>query len=117
TLTLADIITRSPAMDRVIALCGRAARSPIPVLIEGEGGVGKELVARVIQGMGDRAGRPFVAINCGTIPPNLIEATLFGHNKGAFPGAMDDQPGKFVEAHGGTLFLDEVGELSLETQS
>jgi DNA-binding NtrC family response regulator len=117
TLSLADIVTRSPAMDRVIALCGRAAKSPIPVLIEGESGVGKELVARVIQGMGDRAGRPFITVNCGAISAGQIEATLFGHKKGAIPGATDDQPGKFVEAHGGTLFLDEVGELSLDTQS
>ena len=72
--------------------------------------------ARVIQGMGDRAGRPFVTVNCGAIPAGEIEATLFGHKKGAFPGATADQPGKFAEAHGGTLFLDEVGELSLDTQ-
>ena len=116
TLALSDIITRSPSMDRVITLCGKAARSTIPVLIEGETGVGKELIARVIQGMGDRAGKAFVTVNCGAIPANLIESTLFGHKRGAFTGAIADQPGKFSEAHGGTLFLDEVGELSLETQ-
>ena len=116
TLALSDIITRSATMDRVITLCGKAARSTIPVLIEGETGVGKELIARVIQGTGDRAGRPFVTVNCGAIPANLIESTLFGHKRGAFTGAIADQPGKFAEAHGGTIFLDEVGELSLETQ-
>jgi DNA-binding NtrC family response regulator len=103
-------------MDRVIALCGKAAKSPIPVLIEGETGVGKELVARVIQGSGDRAGRPFVTVNCGAIPPNLIESTLFGHRKGAFTGAVGDHTGKFLEAHGGTIFLDEVGELPMDVQ-
>ena len=105
-LGVTDLVTRSPAMDRVIALCGKAAKSPIPVLIEGETGVGKELVARVIQGSGDRAGRPFVAVNCGAIPPNLVESTLFGHRKGAFTGAVADHAGKFLEANGGTIFLD-----------
>jgi len=116
TLGLSDIITTSSAMDRVIALCGKAARSPIPVLIEGETGVGKELIARVIQGTGDRAGKPFVTVNCGAIPSNLVESILFGHKKGAFTGAVSDHVGKFSEAHGGTLFLDEVGELPLDTQ-
>ena len=91
-------------------------QGPIPVLVEGETGVGKELVARAIQGMGDRAGKPFVTVNCGAIPLNLVESTLFGHKKGAFTGATSDQPGKFTEAHGGTLFLDEIGELPLDTQ-
>ncbi|HHY49436.1 MAG TPA: sigma-54-dependent Fis family transcriptional regulator [Alphaproteobacteria bacterium] len=116
TLTIGDIIAHSPAMDRVKLLVQKAARSSIPVLIEGETGVGKELVARAIQGMGERAGRPFVTVNCGAIPAGLVESTLFGHRKGAFTGAVADQPGKFVEAHGGTLFLDEVGELPPETQ-
>jgi DNA-binding NtrC family response regulator len=116
TFTLADIITRAPAMDRVKTLIQKAAKSPIPVLVEGESGAGKELVARAIQGMGDRAGKPFVTVNCGAIPTNLVESTLFGHKKGAFTGAIADQPGKFAEAHGGTLFLDEVGELPLNTQ-
>jgi DNA-binding NtrC family response regulator len=103
-------------MDRVLALCTKAARSNIPVLVEGETGVGKELIARVIQGTGDRAGKPFVTVNCGAIPANLVESTLFGHKKGAFTGAVADHRGKFAEAHGGTLFLDEVGELPLDTQ-
>lgn len=116
TLSLSDIVTRSPAMDRVLSLVAKAAKSQIPVLIEGETGVGKELVARVIQGSSDRSGRPFVTVNCGAIPANLVESTLFGHKKGAFTGAVSDHAGKFQEAHGGTLFLDEVGELPLETQ-
>src|SRR5690606_18657575 len=106
----------APAMARVLSLCAKAAKSSIPVLIEGETGVGKELIARIIQGTGERAGKPFVAVNCGAIPPNLVESVLFGHKKGAFTGAHSDQPGKFAEANGGTLFLDEVGELPLETQ-
>ncbi|OAM76826.1 sigma-54-dependent transcriptional regulator [Devosia elaeis] len=116
TLGRADMIASAPAMARVLALSAKAAKSPIPVLIEGETGTGKELVARIIQGTGDRAGKPFVAVNCGAIPPNLVESVLFGHKKGAFTGAHADQAGKFAEAHGGTLFLDEVGELPLDTQ-
>jgi DNA-binding NtrC family response regulator len=116
TLSVADIITRSPEMDRLLALCARAARSPIPVMIDGETGTGKELVARVIQGSGDRAGKPFVTVNCGVIPANLLESTLFGHRKGAFAGATADREGKFAEAHGGTIFLDGIGELPPETQ-
>jgi DNA-binding NtrC family response regulator len=115
-MTVSDLVTKSPAMDRVISLCGKAARSPIPVLVEGETGVGKELVARVIQGTGDRAGRPFVTVNCGAIPPNLVESILFGHRKGAFTGAVSDHAGKFLEANGGTIFLDEVGELPMDVQ-
>ena len=117
TFNVADIVTRAPVMERVRMLVGRAAKSTIPVLIEGETGVGKELVARAIQGMGDRAGKPFVTVNCAAIPLNLVESVLFGHRKGAFTGAVADQPGKFAEANGGTLFLDEIGELPLETQA
>jgi DNA-binding NtrC family response regulator len=116
TLAISDIITRAPSMDRVLALCAKAAKSTIPVLVEGETGAGKELIARVIQGAGDRAGRPFITVNCGAIPANLVESTLFGHKKGSFTGAIADHAGKFAEAHGGTIFLDEVGELSLDTQ-
>ena len=116
TLGLSDIITRSPAMDRVTSLSIKAAKTPIPVLVEGETGVGKELIARVIQGTSDRAGKPFVTVNCGAIPANLVESILFGHKKGAFTGAVSDHAGKFAEAHGGTIFLDEVGELPLDTQ-
>src|SRR6202048_2389844 len=111
TLTFKDIITRSPRMQAVLKTAEKAAASAIPVLIEGESGVGKELIARAIHGSGERRARPFVAVNCGAIPDNLVESMLFGHEKGAFPGATDRHVGKFVEASGGTLFLDEIGEL------
>jgi DNA-binding NtrC family response regulator len=116
TLTFRDIITKSPAMEQVIRLGERAAASQIPILIEGESGVGKELIARAIQGAGDRRSKPFVTVNCGAIPDNLVESILFGHEKGAFTGAADKHVGRFREADGGTLFLDEVGELPPEVQ-
>ena len=100
----------------MITLGRRAAASNIPVLIEGESGVGKELIARAIQGESDRKAAPFVVVNCGAIPENLVESILFGHEKGAFTGAVDKRIGKFQEADGGTLFLDEVGELPLDAQ-
>jgi DNA-binding NtrC family response regulator len=115
-LTFKDLISRSAAMERAIRLGERAAKSSIPVLLEGESGVGKEVVARCIQGSGDRRGKPFVTVNCGAIPGNLVESILFGHEKGSFTGATERHVGKFVEANGGTLFLDEVGELPLDAQ-
>src|SRR6188508_932763 len=111
TLTFRDIITRNARMQNVLRIAEKAAASLIPVLIEGESGVGKELIARAIHGSGERRARAFVAVNCGAIPENLVESTLFGHEKGAFTGATEKHTGKFVEASGGTLFLDEVGEL------
>jgi DNA-binding NtrC family response regulator len=111
TLTIADVITRSAAMQPVLRTAEKAAASVIPVLIEGDSGVGKELLARAIHGSGERRAKPFVAVNCGALPENLIESILFGHEKGAFTGATDKHNGKFVEADGGTLFLDEVAEL------
>ncbi len=116
TLTFEDLATTSPSMERVIRLGRRAAASNIPILIEGESGVGKELIARAIQGSSDRRAKPFVTVNCGAIAENLVESILFGHEKGAFTGAVDKHIGKFQEAHGGTLFLDEVGELPPEIQ-
>jgi DNA-binding NtrC family response regulator len=116
TLTFRDIVTRSPSMERVVRLGQRAAASQIPILIEGESGVGKELIARAIQGASDRKSKPFITVNCGAIPDNLVESILFGHEKGAFTGAADKHTGKFREAHGGTLFLDEVGELPPDIQ-
>jgi DNA-binding NtrC family response regulator len=116
TLTFKDILTRSPRMQNVLRTAEKAVGSTIPVLIEGESGVGKELIARAIHGSGARRAKSFVAVNCGAIPENLVESTLFGHEKGAFTGATERQVGKFVEAHGGTLFLDEVGELPLPAQ-
>src|SRR5450756_1886129 len=115
-LTFADIITRSETMTNVLRTAQKAAGSTIPVLIEGESGVGKELFARAIHGSGERKAKPFVAVNCGAIPDNLVESILFGHEKGAFTGATERHMGKFVEASGGTLFLDEVGELPLAAQ-
>src|SRR5207253_467071 len=115
-LSFADIITRSAAMDSVLRMARKAATSTIPVLIEGESGVGKEMVARAIHGSGERSAKPFVAVNCGAIPDNLLESILFGHEKGSFTGATERHLGKFVEASGGTLFLDEVGELPLDAQ-
>ena len=115
-LTFADIITRSENMAGVLRTSQKAAASSIPVLIEGESGVGKELFARAIHGSGERKAKPFVAVNCGAIPDNLVESILFGHEKGAFTGATERHMGKFVEASGGTLFLDEVGELPLAAQ-
>jgi DNA-binding NtrC family response regulator len=111
TLGFRDVVTRSPRMLAALRVAEKAAQSTIPVLIDGESGTGKEMVARAIQGSGDRRGKPFVAVNCGALPENLIESILFGHEKGAFTGATEKHAGKFVEASGGTLFLDEVGEL------
>jgi DNA-binding NtrC family response regulator len=115
-IAITDLSTASPRMRQTLKLAEKAAASDIPVLIEGESGVGKELIARAIRGAGDRRTKPFVAVNCGAIPANLVESILFGHEKGAFTGANDRSPGKFVEAAGGTLFLDEVGELPSEAQ-
>jgi DNA-binding NtrC family response regulator len=116
TLGFADIITRSPSMQAVIRIAEKAATSGIPVLIGGESGTGKELIARAIHGSSERRSKPFVAVNCGAMPENLVESILFGHEKGAFTGATERHTGKFVEANGGTLFLDEVGELPMPAQ-
>ena len=115
-LSFSDIITRSEAMIHAMRTAKKAAASSIPVLIEGESGVGKELFARAIHGSGERKSKPFIAVNCGTIPGNLVESILFGSGKGAFTGATERYAGKFAEAHGGTLFLDEVSELPLTAQ-
>jgi DNA-binding NtrC family response regulator len=111
TLTFKDIVTRNARMQQVLRTAEKTTGSLIPVLIEGESGVGKELIARAIHGSGERRAKPFVAVNCGAMPENLVESILFGHEKGAFTGATEKHTGKFVEASGGTLFLDEVGEL------
>lgn len=116
TLTFQDLVTRSPDMERVIRLGERSAKSAIPVLLEGESGVGKEVIARAIQGCSDRRGKPFVTVNCGALPSNLVESILFGHEKGSFTGALERHIGKFTEANHGTLFLDEIGELPLDAQ-
>ncbi len=115
-LSFDDMIAGAPSMRPVVSMGKRTASSNIPILITGESGVGKELVARAIQGASNRARQPFVTVNCGAIPENLVESVLFGHKKGSFTGATADHDGKFKEADGGTLFLDEVGELPLDMQ-
>jgi DNA-binding NtrC family response regulator len=103
-------------MAKVVEAAGRAAGSNVPVLITGETGTGKDVVANYIHSHSPRAGKPFIAVNCGAIPEHLIESELFGHEKGAFTGATGQQRGLFEQAHGGTLFLDEVGELPILMQ-
>src|ERR1700684_944730 len=115
-LSFRDIVTRAESMARTVRLAERAAKSNIPVLIEGESGVGKELMARAIQGGSDRRGKPVITVHCGALPATLVESILFGHEKGSFTGATDKHAGKFAEANGGTLFLDEISELPPETQ-
>jgi len=112
TFTFEDIVSRSPAMRGVRDILSLVARSDSTVLIQGEPGTGKELVARAIHNLGRRARRPFVPLNCGALPDTLIESELFGYVRGAFTDAKRDKPGLLAAAHGGTLFLDEVGELS-----
>ncbi|MCK6425545.1 MAG: sigma-54 dependent transcriptional regulator [Burkholderiaceae bacterium] len=114
---LARMAGRSTAMEQVRALVAKVARSMAPVLIQGESGTGKELVARSIHQVSTRAGQPFIAVNCGAIPEQLLEAEFFGYRKGAFTGAAEDREGFFQAAHGGTLFLDEIGDLPLSMQS
>ena len=115
-VAFSDFATASPRMQTTLKLAEKAASSEIPVLLEGESGVGKELLARAIRAGSSRAAKPFVAVNCGALPQNLVESILFGHERGAFTGANERQIGKFLEADGGTLFLDEIGELPLEAQ-
>lgn len=116
TLGFKDLIGESDAMAHLYRLGERAASSNIPILITGESGVGKEMIARAIQGSSERARRPFITVNCGAIPENLVESILFGHEKGSFTGATGKHIGKFQEADGGTIFLDEVGELPQDAQ-
>jgi DNA-binding NtrC family response regulator len=111
-----DLIFSSPEMSRVVDAARRAAGSQVPVLITGETGTGKDVIANFIHANSPRAGKPIVAVNCGAIPEHLIESELFGHEKGAFTGAVGQQKGLFEQANGGTLFLDEVGELPVLMQ-
>ncbi len=111
------IVGESAALKQALLAVQRAAPSEATVLVEGESGTGKELVARALHSLSPRAGRPFVAINCAAIPETLLEAELFGYEKGAFTGATSRKPGKFEVAHRGTLFLDEVGDLPLTLQA
>jgi DNA-binding NtrC family response regulator len=111
-----QLVGTAPRFQEAVALARRAASASIPVLIEGESGVGKELFAQSIKSASSRKNAPFITVNCGAIPANLIESILFGHEKGAFTGASDKHIGKFSDADGGTLFLDEIGELPFDMQ-
>ncbi len=111
-----NMIGVSPAILQVKDMVRRVAVLPSTIAIHGESGVGKELVARSVHQLSERSQKPFVAINCGGIPENLLESELFGHKKGAFTGAVEDKDGLFVVANGGTLFLDEIGEMPLQLQ-
>ncbi len=110
-VTSDQIIFTSPAMANLVNMAGRVAASRATVLIQGESGTGKELLARLIHNLSPRSEKPMIAVNCGAIPETLLEAELFGHEKGAFTGATGRRIGRFEEADGSTLFLDEVGEL------
>ncbi len=107
----------SAKMQRLFDLIERVAKSDVPVLVHGETGTGKELVAHALHDAGTRANKPFLAENCAAVSPTLLESELFGHMKGAFTGAVVDRPGHFVAADGGTVFLDEIGDMPLAMQS
>ena len=106
----------NPKLLEALEIAEKAAPTDLPVLIDGESGTGKELMAKVIHANGSRADKPYISVNCGAIPDNLLESELFGHRKGAFTGASGDRKGKFESAHKGTIFLDEIGELPLHGQ-
>ncbi|MBI1363393.1 MAG: response regulator [Proteobacteria bacterium] len=112
-----DLIGTSEKMQRLFSQLRRAAGSDITVCLQGASGTGKELMARAIHDNSSRREAPFIVVDCGAIPPNLIESTLFGHERGAFTGATEKRVGKFKEADGGTVFLDEIGELELPAQT
>ncbi|MBI3634828.1 MAG: sigma-54-dependent Fis family transcriptional regulator [Candidatus Rokubacteria bacterium] len=117
TFGLENIIGRSPAMTRVFELVKKAARSEANILVIGESGTGKELIARAIHANSPRASQPFVPVDCASLPENLLESELFGHEKGAFTGAVRTKPGLMEMAHRGTLFLDEIAEIPVSLQS
>lgn len=112
-----SLIWRDPAMERVVQLAAQIARSDAPVLVTGESGTGKEVIARHLHQKSLRKDKPFVAVNCAAIPDNLLESELFGHEKGAFTGAIARRIGKFEEASGGTLLLDEISEMDVRLQA
>jgi transcriptional regulator with GAF, ATPase, and Fis domain len=110
------VFGESPKLLDALEIAEKAAPTDLPVLIDGESGTGKELMAKVIHANGSRADRPYISVNCGAIPDNLLESELFGHKRGAFTGASADRSGKFEAADTGTIFLDEIGELPLPGQ-
>jgi two-component system response regulator FlrC len=112
-----ELLGRAPAMQQVFRAIGRLARSSVTVLITGESGTGKEVVARYVHGRSNRSRAPFISVNCAAIPENLLESELFGHEKGAFTGAVARRIGKFEEATGGTLLLDEISEMEPRLQA
>lgn len=116
TAASATIVGNAPAIRHLRDIVGRVGPANVPVVISGPSGAGKEMVARAIHGASARADKPFVAINCGAIPADLIESELFGHERGAFTGAVGRRIGRFEEAHGGTLFLDEIGDMRFDMQ-
>ena len=115
-VTLGGLVARSPAMSRIFSLVQNLKHAEVTVLITGESGTGKELVARAIHDQSPRRAGPFVAVNCGALPVDLLESEMFGHARGAFTGAVRDRIGRFETASDGTLFLDEVGDLPLPVQ-
>lgn len=115
--TQESLVGQSPAMQQVFKMIGRVAHADASVMITGESGSGKELVARAVHHYSQRSGRDFLAINCAAIPEQLLESELFGHEKGAFTGAVSQRAGRFEQCHGGTLFLDEIGDMPLPLQS
>jgi DNA-binding NtrC family response regulator len=115
-LAFEEIVGSAPEFRAALAIAAKAARARVPVLVEGESGVGKEVVAEAIHAASPRGKKPMVTVNCGAIPANLVESELFGHEKGAFTGAFERKIGRFADADGGTIFLDEIGEMSLDAQ-
>lgn len=111
------VVGSSPEMRRIYPLCERLAASDVPLVIEGETGTGKEALAESLHEASARAGEPFIVFDCTAVPPNLMEAALFGHERGAFTGAVSTQKGVFEQAHGGTLLIDEIGDLELPLQA
>ncbi len=116
-LTFEEIVGEAPAFQAARANAAKAARANVPVLIEGERGSGREMIAEALHAASPRAQRPLVVVDCGAVPANVVDSDLFGHEKGAFAGAFERKPGRMVEADGGTIFLDDIGALPLDTQA